>query len=279
MFVAIRHRGCFTPPVAYLEIRDLTKHFTKKAGGLLNPRTDTIKAVDGVSLDIEKGEILGLVGESGCGKSTLSRMIMQLIPPTSGSIILNGENLSLLDHREVRKRRLDFQMVFQDPYASLNPRMTVFSTLAEAVRQRHPKLKGAPLEKKVAELMSAVGLDDSQIRRYPHEFSGGQRQRIAIARALAPEPKLIIADEPVSALDVSIQSQILNLLKKLQQDLGLTMVFISHDLGVVHYVADRIAVMYKGKIVEIGSANEVFHSPKDPYSQRLLASIPLLQAH
>ena len=265
--------------MAYLEIKGLEKHFVKKAGGILNPRTETIKAVDGVSLEIQKGEILGLVGESGCGKSTLSRVIMQLIPPTSGSITLDGENLSTLDHGEVRKRRLDFQMVFQDPYASLNPRMTVFSTLAEAVRQRHPNMKGGPLEEKIAGLMSTVGLDVSQMRRYPHEFSGGQRQRIAIARALAPEPKLIIADEPVSALDVSIQSQILNLLKKLQADLGLTMVFISHDLGVVHYIADRIAVMYRGKIVETGTADEVFHSPKDAYTRRLLASIPMLQVN
>jgi oligopeptide transport system ATP-binding protein len=278
MFVADRHRECFTCAVAYLEILNLEKHFVKKTGGMLKPHTETIKAVDGVSLEIQKGEILGLVGESGCGKSTLSRMIMQLIPPTAGSIILNGENLSKLDHRAVRMRRLDFQMVFQDPYASLNPRMTVFSTLAEAVRQRHRTATGAALEKKVAQLMSTVGLDVSQMRRYPHEFSGGQRQRIAIARALAPEPKLIIADEPVSALDVSIQSQILNLLKDLQRDLGLTMVFISHDLGVVHYIADRIAVMYRGKIVETGTADAVFHSPKDDYTQRLLASIPLLQA-
>lgn len=277
MIIAIRHRGCFTPAVAYLEIRNLQKHFVKKAGGMLNSHTETVKAVDGVNLEIEKGEILGLVGESGCGKSTLSRMIMQLLPPTAGSIVLNGENLSELDHRTVRMRRLDFQMVFQDPYASLNPRMTVFSTLAEAVRQRHREMKGAALEKKVAELMATVGLNVAQMKRYPHEFSGGQRQRIAIARALAPEPKLIIADEPVSALDVSIQSQILNLLKDLQRDLGLTMVFISHDLGVVHYIADRIAVMYQGKIVEVDTADEVFHSPKDEYTQRLLASIPMLQ--
>lgn len=243
---------------------------------MFTPRIETVKAVDGVSLEIEKGEILGLVGESGCGKSTLSRTLMQLIPPTSGSIILNGENYSTMSHSEIRKRRLDFQMVFQDPYASLNPRMTVYSTLAEAVRQRHPGTKGAELMKKVTDLMATVGLDATQMRRYPHEFSGGQRQRIAIARALAPEPKLIIADEPVSALDVSIQSQILNLLKALQRDLGLTLIFISHDLGVVHYIADRIAVMYKGKIVEIGTADEVFHHPKDDYTKRLLASIPKL---
>lgn len=266
--------------MAYLEIQNLKKHFVKKSGGIISSHSETVKAVDGVSLEIQKGEILGLVGESGCGKSTLSRMVMQLIPPTAGAVVLNGENVSSLNAKEIRKRRLDFQMVFQDPYASLNPRMTVFSTIAEAVRQRHPSVKGAELEKKVIDLMSTVGLDPSQMKRYPHEFSGGQRQRIAIARALAPEPKLIIADEPVSALDVSIQSQILNLLKDLQRDLGLTMVFISHDLGVVHYIADRIAVMYKGKIVECGSAEEVFHSPQHNYTKRLLASIPkLLQAH
>ena len=264
--------------MAYLQIKNLEKHFVKTTGGLLSSKQETVKAVDGVSLDIQKGEILGLVGESGCGKSTLSRTLMQLLPPTSGSIVLNGENLSELSRSEVRKRRLDFQMVFQDPYASLNPRMTVFSTIAEAVRQRHPDMKGTELEEKVIELMSTVGLEASQMKRYPHEFSGGQRQRIAIARALAPEPKLIIADEPVSALDVSIQSQILNLLKDLQRDLGLTLVFISHDLGVVHYIADRIAVMYQGKIVEVGPADEVFHSPKDDYTKRLLASIPKLKS-
>lgn len=269
---------CFTPGVAYLEIRNLEKHFVKSVGGILTSRKETVKAVNGVSLEIQKGEILGLVGESGCGKSTLSRTLMQLIPPTAGSIILDGENLSALSHSEVRRRRLDFQMVFQDPYASLNPRMTVFSTIAEAVLQRHPKMKGVELEKKVIDLMSTVGLEPAQMKRYPHEFSGGQRQRIAIARALAPEPKLIIADEPVSALDVSIQSQILNLLKDLQRDLGLTMVFISHDLGVVHYIADRTAVMYQGKLVEVGPASEVFNSPQDDYTKRLLASIPKLKS-
>jgi ABC-type oligopeptide transport system ATPase subunit len=225
---------------------------------------------------LEKGEILGLVGESGCGKSTLSRTIMQLTPSTSGAVILEGENLSLLSAVEVRKRRLDFQMIFQDPYASLNPRMTIFSTLAEAARQRRPGLKGDALVERVETLMATVGLDANVMRKYPHEFSGGQRQRIAIARALAPEPKLIIADEPVSALDVSIQSQILNLITSLQKDLGLTMIFISHDLGVVHYIADRIAVMYQGQIVESGTANQVFHEPQADYTKRLLASIPRL---
>jgi len=266
----------FEKGVAYLEIRDLTKHFTKRSGGPFSPRTETIRAVNGVSLEIEKGEILGLVGESGCGKSTLSRTLMQLTPPTSGSVILDGENLSALPPGQMRRRRLDFQMVFQDPYASLNPRMTIYSTLAEAVRQRHPKLKGKALDDRVEALMATVGLDSRALLKYPHEFSGGQRQRIAIARALAPEPKLIIADEPVSALDVSIQSQILNLLKKLQKDFDLTLIFISHDLGVVHYLADRIAVMYQGQIVESGPAGDVFHHPQNDYTKRLLAAIPKL---
>lgn len=271
-----RARGVLGCGVAYLEIKDLHTHFTQRAGSVFAPTKRVIRAVDGVSLSIEKGEILGLVGESGCGKSTLSRTIMQLIPATSGSIRLDGEDFSDLSGSEVRRRRLNFQMVFQDPYSSLNPRMTVFSTLAEAVRQRHPEVKGAELEERVAKLMATVGLDASVMRKYPHEFSGGQRQRIAIARALAPEPKLVIADEPVSALDVSIQSQILNLLKALQKDLGLTLIFISHDLGVVHYLADRIAVMYQGKIVESGPASEVFHDPQHDYTKRLLASIPKL---
>lgn len=262
------------PAVSYLEIKDLKTHFTKKSGGLLKSQVETIRAVDGVNLSIDKGEIFGLVGESGCGKSTLSRTVMQLIPPTEGSITLNGTELTALPAHEVRRHRLDFQMIFQDPYASLNPRMTVFATLAEAIRQRHKKAKGEALAQRVAELMKTVGLDPRYQKKYPHEFSGGQRQRIAIARALAPEPKLIIADEPVSALDVSIQSQILNLLKELRSELGLTMIFISHDLGVVRYLADRIAVMYEGKIVECGEAEALFDSPQDPYTKRLIAAIP-----
>jgi oligopeptide transport system ATP-binding protein len=265
--------------VSYLEIKDLQTHFTQRTGSIFSPGKHVVKAVDGVSITLEKGEILGLVGESGCGKSTLSRTIMQLIPATSGSVILDGENLLALSPPAIRKRRLDFQMIFQDPYASLNPRMTVFSTLAEAVRQRRPGLKSTALADRVEKLMATVGLDARMMKKYPHEFSGGQRQRIAIARALAPEPKLVIADEPVSALDVSIQSQILNLITSLQKDLGLTMIFISHDLGVVHYIADRIAVMHQGKIVESGPAGKVFHEPQADYTKRLLASIPRLLAH
>ena len=234
-----------------------------------------VKAVDGVSLALEKGETLGLVGESGCGKSSLSRAIMQLQPLSSGSIWLDGENLSLLPAREVRRRRPDFQMVFQDPYASLNPRFSIYSTLVEALLRRAPLPRRARHDA-VAELMERVGLSPEHMHKYPHEFSGGQRQRIAIARAIAPQPKLLLADEPVSALDVSIQSQILNLLRELTRELGLTLLFISHDLGVVHYVADRIAVMRSGRIVESGEATQVFLHPQQPYTQQLLQAIPKL---
>ena len=234
----------------------------------------SIKAVDGVSLEVARGEILGLVGESGCGKSTLSRTVMQLISSTSGKIFLEGRDLSELTSEEVRNERLNFQMVFQDPYASLNPRMTVFSTLSEALKRRHPELSGDELSLKVGELMEKVGLAPRFMKKYPHESSGGQRQRIAIARALAPEPKLIIADEPVSALDVSIQSQILNLLKNLVKDLNLTMIFISHDLSVVYYIADEIAVMQAGKIVEKGKADKIMEQAEHDYTKTLLSAIP-----
>ncbi|MGK0189581.1 MAG: oligopeptide transport system ATP-binding protein [Verrucomicrobiales bacterium] len=263
--------------MAFLELIDLAKHFQVKKGMLFRKQIDTVKAVDGVNLSIEEGEILGLVGESGCGKSTLSRTIMQLIPATSGSVMLEGQDLARNSADEMRRQRINFQMIFQDPYASLNPRMTVYSTLAESLRTRHPGLKGDELTRKISELMERVGLDRRYMRKYPHEFSGGQRQRIAIARALAPEPKLILADEPVSALDVSIQSQILNLLKHLVRDLNLTMIFISHDLSVVRYIADRIAVMYFGKIVELGKAEDVMDDPQHEYTRKLIASIPRIE--
>jgi oligopeptide transport system ATP-binding protein len=265
--------------VPFLEINDVHTHFPIRKGGLISHVTDVVKAVDGVSLSLEKGEILGLVGESGCGKSTLSRTIMQLVPATSGQITLNGDLLTGLPPEAVRKRRLDFQMIFQDPYASLNPRMTIYSTLAEAIVQRHPNLKKQRplLMQKVSELMELVGLDPRYLKKYPHEFSGGQRQRIAIARALAPEPSLVLADEPVSALDVSIQSQILNLLLKIRKELSLTMIFISHDLSVVRYLADNIAVMHEGKIVEYGEAERVFSQPEHGYTKKLLSAIPTIQ--
>ena len=266
--------------MAFLSITDLHTHFPARKGHLFSRTNQWTKAVDGVSLSIQKGEILGLVGESGCGKSTLSRTVMQLIPATSGSIKLRGEQLTSLSAAEVKCRRLDFQMIFQDPYASLNPRMTVFSTLAEAISQRHPQLKSrSELTTSVSALMNKVGLSPKFMKKYPHEFSGGQRQRIAIARSLAPEPKLIIADEPVSALDVSIQSQILNLLIDLRKDLDLTMIFISHDLSVVQYIADNIAVMRAGKIIEYGSSQQVFESPKADYTKQLLDAIPSHQHH
>ncbi len=259
--------------MGFLELHGITKRFEVRQGWFGSDRRE-VEAVRGVSLEIAKGEVLGLVGESGCGKTTLSRIVMQLLAPSAGRVILEGEDLAGLDRDGVRRKRIDFQMIFQDPYASLNPRMTVYSTLAEAVSQRHPGLSEEELRGRVSELMEKTGLAPRLMRKYPHEFSGGQRQRIAIARALAPEPKLVIADEPVSALDVSIQSQILNLLRGLQRELGLTMVFISHDLAVVHYIADRIAVMQSGEIVEIGAASRVFHEPEHPYTRQLLAAIP-----
>ena len=257
--------------MASLDLRTVSVHFPLRKGW--GAPKSLVKAVDGVSLSVERGEVLGLVGESGCGKSTLSRTVMQLQPPTSGGIVLDGVELTSLSPHEVRRRRLDFQMIFQDPYASLNPRFSVFATLAEALSRRKP-LPRAQREEAVAALMDRVGLDPRWMFRYPHEFSGGQRQRVAIARAIAPEPALVIADEPVSALDVSIQSQILNLLTDLCRRLGLTMLFISHDLAVVRYMADHIAVMQRGKIVEYGAAEDVFERPSHAYTRQLLAAVP-----
>ena len=259
---------------SFLELRDVKTHFPVEHGLVFRKRVGTVRAVDGVSLTLRQGEILGLVGESGCGKSTLGRTILQLLPASEGTVVLGGRNLTALRGAELRAARADFQMIFQDPYASLNPRMTVFDTLAEAIRAHHV-LPAGELPARVAALMEKVGLAPRYQRKYPHEFSGGQRQRIAIARALAVEPKLIVADEPVSALDVSIQAQIINLLAKLSRELGLTLVFISHDLAVVRHIADRIAVMYLGKIVELGSAAEVFDRPLHPYTQALVSAVPV----
>ncbi|ACB76003.1 ABC transporter ATP-binding protein [Opitutus terrae] len=261
-------------PSPILELHDVKTHFPVRQGFVFKREIGTVKAVDGVSLSIARGEVLGLVGESGCGKSTLARTILQLVPTTSGTVVLEGRNLTHASAAEVREIRRDLQMVFQDPYASLNPRMTVYATLAEPLLV-HRRCPPSEVPARVAELMSLVGLAPRFVRKYPHEFSGGQRQRIAIARALALEPKLIIADEPVSALDVSIQAQILNLLSELGRKMNLSMIFIAHDLSVVKHISDRIAVMYLGKIVELGPAIAVIERPRHPYTRALISAIPV----
>lgn len=256
-----------------LELRDVKTHFPISQGFIFKRLVGTVKAVDGVSLTIGRGEVVGLVGESGCGKSTLARTIMQLLPTTAGTVILEGRNLTTGSLDDVQRVRRDLQMVFQDPYASLNPRMTVFDTLAEPLRV-HGVCAESEVPTRVSRLMELVGLAPRFLRKYPHEFSGGQRQRIAIARALALEPKVIIADEPVSALDVSIQAQILNLLADLSRRMNLSLVFIAHDLSVVKHISDRVAVMYLGRIVELGSATDVIEHPVHPYTRALVSAIP-----
>ncbi|MDO8540988.1 MAG: ATP-binding cassette domain-containing protein [Opitutaceae bacterium] len=260
-------------PDPILELRDVKTHFPVTHGFIFKRHLGTVKAVDGVTLSIERGEVLGLVGESGCGKSTLARTIMQLVPTTAGAVVLEGKNLTTGTLAEVHDVRRDLQMVFQDPYASLNPRITVFDTLAEPLLV-HKVCPAADVPARVAELMQLVGLSPRFMQKYPHEFSGGQRQRIAIARALALEPKIIIADEPVSALDVSIQAQILNLISQLCRKMNLSLIFIAHDLSVVKHISDRIAVMYLGKIVELGPAVEVIERPLHPYTRALISAIP-----
>jgi oligopeptide transport system ATP-binding protein len=260
-------------PNAILELRDVKTHFPIHRGLLLKRLVVTVKAVDGVNLTVREGEVLGLVGESGCGKSTLARTILQLVPTTGGAVLLEGRNLTASSAAEVKAIRRDLQMVFQDPYASLNPRMTVFATLAEPLLV-HRVCTSSEVTERVKDLMKTVGLSPRFMQKYPHEFSGGQRQRIAIARALALQPKVIIADEPVSALDVSIQAQILNLLAQLVRDMRLSLVFIAHDLSVVKHISDRIAVMYLGKIVELGSATDVIDRPVHPYTRALVSAIP-----
>ena len=259
---------------ALLSVEDLKVHFPIRRG-LLMRQVGTVKAVDGVSLQLERGQTLGLVGESGCGKSTTARAIARLIDATSGSVKLDSEELLSLRGGALRKMRRNLQMVFQDPFASLNPRMTVFDTLAEPLIIHGIASGRSELEERVSKLMKQVGLSPGFMRRYPHEFSGGQRQRIGIARAIALNPKVVLLDEPVSALDVSIQAQILNLLRDLQDELGLTYLFVAHDLAVVRHVSTSVAVMYLGRIVERAPGELLFRAPKHPYTQALLSAIPL----
>ncbi|NNF05507.1 MAG: ABC transporter ATP-binding protein [Candidatus Eisenbacteria bacterium] len=257
-----------------IEVDALKKHFPIRKG-LLNQVVGAVRAVDGIHLEVKPGETLGLVGESGCGKSTLGRVMLRLLEPTAGSIRYRGIDIANLSPPEMRTMRKEMQIIFQDPYSSLNPRMTVESMLKEALSV-HGIAKGDAADKRVQELLEMVGLSSYHARRYPHEFSGGQRQRLGIARALAVEPTLIICDEPVSALDVSVQAQIVNLLKDLQERLDLTYVFIAHDLNVVEHISDRVAVMYLGRIVELADRDALYENPTHPYTKALLSAVPVL---
>ena len=257
-----------------LEVTDLVKHFPIKQGIIIDREVDQVRAVDGISFAIERGETLGLVGESGSGKSTACRAVLNLIKPTSGSVKFEGREIAGFGRRQMRPLRREMQMIFQDPYASLNPRKRVGQIVADPLK-RQGVATGSELRKRVQELLERVGLQSEHYNRFPHEFSGGQRQRIGIARALALQPKLVIADEPVSALDVSIQAQIINLLDDLQDELGLTYLFVAHDIGVVRHISDRIAVMHNGKIVEEGTADQVCETPRDDYTKKLLAAVPI----
>ena len=257
-----------------VEVDRLKVYFAIKSGVLLDRHVGDIRAVDDVSLEIRRGETLGLVGESGCGKSTVGRTILRLYKPVDGRIVFDGEEITNLDERALRPLRRRMQMVFQDPYASLNPRHSIGRIVGEPIRA-HKLASGRQADARVRELLSIVGLPPDAISRYPHEFSGGQRQRIGVARALAVDPEFIVADEPVSALDVSIQAQVINLMRRLQEERGLTYLFISHDLSVVKYISDRIGVMYLGQLVEMADSDELYENPLHPYTRSLLSAVPV----
>jgi peptide/nickel transport system ATP-binding protein/oligopeptide transport system ATP-binding protein len=258
-----------------LEVRDVVKHFPITQGIIFQRQVGAVRAVDGVSLSVEQGETLGLVGESGCGKSTTARVIMRLLEPTSGTIEFEGEDVTHIHGDRLKALRREMQMIFQDPYSSLNPRKTVGSIIAEPFAIHKMNTGAGERKRAVQDLMDRVGLNPEHYNRYPHEFSGGQRQRIGVARALALRPKVIVADEPVSALDVSIQAQVLNLLRELQRELGLTLIFIAHDLSVVRHMCDRVAVMYLGKIVELASSEQLYAHPRMPYTGALMSAVPV----
>ncbi|WP_433368488.1 ABC transporter ATP-binding protein [Streptosporangium sp. CA-115845] len=258
-----------------LEVRDLVKHFPLTRGVVVRKQIGAIRAVDGVSFDLRRGETLGIVGESGCGKSTLAKLLMALERPTSGSVRINGREVAQARGGELKRVRRNIQMVMQDPYTSLNPRMTVGDIVGEPFEIHRDAAPKGDRRRRVQELLEVVGLDPDHVNRYPHQFSGGQRQRIGIARGLALQPEIIVCDEPVSALDVSIQAQVVNLLERLQDEFGLAYVFIAHDLSVVRHISDRVGVMYLGKMVELGKETEIYDRPAHPYTQALLSAVPV----